>query len=108
MLQTILFCAIFALSHNVLEKENIKISYVISSVIIGGIYLMAENYRIDNTLSHIIHPGVQIFKSVVYLLGISFTVFLFFCIIDNSIFVQARNENTRGWTNVFLKYSWYL
>ena len=103
MLQAILFCAIFALSNNVLKKREIKISYVVAAMIIGGIYLMAENYRIDNTLSHIIYPNVQILKSVIYVLGISFTVFLFFCIIDNSIFVQARNENTKGWTNVFFK-----
>ena len=85
IIQTILFCAILAFSHKMLYKDGIKPSYAIISVIIGGVYLMAENYRIDNTLSHISYPNSQIAKSVIYLLGISFIILLILCFFEKTM-----------------------
>lgn len=103
ILQTILFFAILVFAHNILDKEGIKPSYAIISVIIGGVYLMAENYRIDNTLSHIIYPHGQIVKSVIYLLGISFIILLFLYLVAKLLTENSKKEQEECNTKYFLK-----
>ena len=103
IIQTILFCAILAFSHKMLYKDGIKPSYAIISVIIGGVYLMAENYRIDNTLSHISYPNSQIAKSVIYLLGISFIILLILCFFEKTMYTNLEKEQNEIKTKDFLK-----
>lgn len=105
MLSTLLFFFIFCLARRLLVNvsRGLVLPYAVISFFSGVICLMAESYRIDNTLTFLYKPYGQIIKSSIYVVGISFVILLFFILLFDIIISDSINSNIHVTPHVFFK-----
>ena len=72
----ILFCAFYILGIQRYDKDLPgKTAFVFYSVFLALIWLMAESFRIDNSLRYLNAEAGQVLKSLIYLAGSSYLIF---------------------------------
>lgn len=73
---TILALVFYFIGGKVLAEKRRSNGVIVISIIIGSVWLMAESYKLDNSLYNITVSGGQVIKALIYLCGATFFAFL--------------------------------
>lgn len=105
LLSTVVFLFIFLIARRLVIKipRGVLLPYAVISFFCATICLMAESYRIDNTLSLLYHPHGQVIKSCIYVAGISFVILLFFVLLFDVILSDYFNSKISVTSHIFTK-----
>lgn len=67
------------------KKPERRISFLIASAFIGLIWLMAEGFRVDNTLWTLHASYIQILKSLIYFVGVTYGLYQITCFLYGAL-----------------------
>lgn len=96
LIATILLIVFYRIGIKRYDKElPYRKGFLVFSFLLACIWLMAESFRIDNSLSHIKESSGQIVKSVIYLTGAMFFIYegiaLFNYLIEHKTFLLKKS-----------------